>query len=219
MHEATEILFEKQNTTLTATEQDNPWLQMASVAASGFGRLLKFNKGKWEVGDDILPDGTKCVAHIDQLARGYVCFKDGRVADQRIGKIANGFKPPKREELPDSDQAGWLEKDASGRLRDPWCEQCYLALTRVDTGELFTFVTGSKGGIEAIAKLCGVYGRKLHDGILPIVALQSTSYKHRQYGRIDKPELQIVGWDGEPMATPVQARTDITADSDDEAPF
>ena len=45
-----------------------------------------------------------------------------------------------------------------------------------------------------------MYGRKVRDGQLPIVALRSSGYKHRKYGRIEKPELAIVGWDSEPKA-------------------
>jgi hypothetical protein len=81
-----------------------------------------------------------------------------------------------------------------------------LPLISVETGEVYTFVTGSKGGIAAVKNLCRVYGNKHRDNLLPIVALRTRSYKHKQYGRIETPDLMIVGWDGiTSTAIPVQS--------------
>jgi hypothetical protein len=41
-----------------------------------------------------------------------------------------------------------------------------------------------------------VYGRSPRNGLLPIVATKSASYKHPQYGKVLKPDLPIVGWHG-----------------------
>jgi hypothetical protein len=61
--------------------------------------------------------------------------------------------------------------DKTGQPRDPWVRQWYLPIESVDGGEIYTFVTGSDGGDQAIANLCGAYGRKVRDGLLPIIAL------------------------------------------------
>src|SRR5262245_22002160 len=45
------------------------------------------------------------------------------------------------------------------------------------------------GGDQVITNLCNIYGRKVSDGLLPIIALRSSGYKHKKYGRIEKPEL------------------------------
>ena len=187
---------QKDTTTLPATHYENPWLEAAAEGGNDLGKLLKFVKGKWEIGDDVVPGNAEFIAHIDQLARGWIKFEDGKVVDRIIGKIADGFKPPLREELSDNDSASWREKDADGRPRDPWVIQWFLPLINVESGEVVTFVTGSKGGIAAVADLCRVYGHKKRDGLLPIVALKTRSYKHKQYGRIETPDLPIVGWDG-----------------------
>lgn len=193
----TEKALKKTEETLPATHYENPWLEAASEAGNNL-KLLKFVKGKWEIGDDTVPDNTEFIALVDQIARGWVRFDDGKVTDQVIGKIADGCKPPQREELSDNDPASWLEKDANGAPRDPWVKQWCLPLVAVESGDVVTFVTGSKGGNAAVGNLCRVYGHKKRDGLLPIVALKTGSYKHKQYGRIETPDLPIVGWDGVP---------------------
>jgi len=195
-------LASEQKIALTTTRNENPWLEAASEANNDFGSLLKFVKGKWMVGDDVVPDGTEYVAHIDQTVRGWVRFQDGKVIDRTIGKIE--FRPPERDELPDNDPGGWPEKDAKGEPRDPWVEQWDLPLIELQSGGFVTFVAGSKGGIGAIGNLCGMYGQKHGEECLPIVALRTRSYKHKQHGRIESPDLPIVGWEGASPATPVR---------------
>jgi hypothetical protein len=207
---------EKQKAALPATRYENPWLEAASEASNDFGRLLKFVKGKFECGDDEISLGTEFVAHVDQIARGWVRFEEGKVVDRIIGKIADGFRPPQREELPDNDPRSWTEKDTRGEPRDPWVAQWFLPLIAVATGDVTTFVTGSKGGVAAVSNLCRVYGRKHRDGLLPIVALRIRSYKHKQYGRIETPDLPVVGWEGAPTVMPIQAAAD---DLNDAIPF
>jgi hypothetical protein len=75
--------------------------------------------------------------------------------------------------------------------------QWWLPMSPVEAdGDLTVFATSSKGGIGAIGLLCKVYGRSPRNGLLPIVALKCTSYKHPQYGKVLKPDLPIVGWHG-----------------------
>ena len=88
---------------------------------------------------------------------------------------ADGFKPPPREELGDTDPKKWTDKDVDGKKRDPWSEQWFLPLFGVESADVVTFVTGSRGGIGAIADLCRIYGNKKRDGLLPIIALKVRS--------------------------------------------
>jgi hypothetical protein len=76
---------------------DNPWLEAADEAGSGFGKILKFVKGDWQVGDDNVPEGTEFIVYIDEVARGYVKFADKKVVERHIVKVRDG-KPPSREE-------------------------------------------------------------------------------------------------------------------------
>ena len=73
----TEKQVEQQKLKLpAATTRDNPWLEAASEAGNPFGKLLKFVKGKWTIGDDEIAAGSEYVAHVDQLARGWVRSKN-----------------------------------------------------------------------------------------------------------------------------------------------
>src|SRR6516164_1593168 len=113
-------------------------------------RLLKFVKGQFLSGDNEVPAGREFIAHADQLAHGYTKFVGGKVAEQRIGLVADeSFVLPERPELGDTDESRW-ETDSKGDPKDPWAFQYALPLEDPDTGELFTFVTGSHGGNSAI---------------------------------------------------------------------
>jgi hypothetical protein len=184
-------------TSLPTPTATNPWLDAAREASAGIGKLLKFAKGHYESGDDEVKLGTELVAHVDQVARGWAKFADGKLVDQRRAKIADGAQLPSRNELGDIDQATW-EADAKGERRDPWVLQWYLPLSDMQNGDVMTFVTASHGGVSAIGKLCSLYGRRGGTGPLPIIKLAVRSYKHKTYGRIETPEFDIVGWDEAP---------------------
>jgi hypothetical protein len=118
-------------------------------------------------------------------------FEDGSVTDRRIVKVAAGH-PPKREELGDTDSSQWEIND-DGKPRDPYVFQWLLPMSPVEAeGDLTVYATASKGGIGAIGLLCKVYGRSQRHGLLPIVALKTTSYKHPVYEKVLKPDLPIV---------------------------
>jgi hypothetical protein len=158
------------------------------------GKILKFQKGKYFVGDDEIGVNSELIAHATQLARGWVKFKNGELVDRRLGKVIDGFVAPQREELDDNDQSVW-EKNDRGERRDPWVSQSYLPLENPETGELIVFVTGSAGGRGAIGALVNIASRNLHKG-QPIIQLGVRSYKHKQFGRIENPDFPIVGWTG-----------------------
>jgi hypothetical protein len=206
------------------------FLQVANeTSASKLGRILKFNKGKFFIGNDDVT-GRECIALMTELVRGRAKFSDGKVVAQRLGKVADGFKWPEREELDDLDQKTW-EIDSRGERRDPWSEkQFYLPMRDLETGVDAVFITASQGGRDAIGRLCDIYGRNFLNG-LPIIKLDHTSYKHREFGHIDQPDFPIMGWEAAPtvpiapVAMPVAAapKTKKVAaangDMDDEIPF
>ena len=170
-------------------------MQAAEELGGGnIGKILKFQKGKYYVGDDEIGVNSEMIAHITQLARGWVKFKGGELVDRRIGKVVEGFIVPKREDLDDNDESNW-EKNDRGERRDPWVAQSYLPLENLETGELVVFVTGSAGGSTAVGTLVKTASRNLHKG-QPIIQLGVRSYKHKQYGRIENPDFPIVGWTG-----------------------
>jgi hypothetical protein len=185
---------------LTTQKTASELLAQAAEELSGdnIGRILKFAKGKYYLGDDEVAINSEMVAHIEQLARGWVKFKDGELVDRRIGKVIDGFSPPPREELDDTDSSKW-EKNDRGEPKDPWVAQSYLPLETPETGEVVVFVTGSAGGMGAIGALVRTASRHLQKGP-PLIQLGVRSYKHKQYGRIENPDFQIIGWSDMPAA-------------------
>ena len=186
--------LKKQETATPAVQYANPWLEAAAEAGNEFGKILKFVKGEWRIGDDVIAEGTEYIAFVDEVARGWIKFENGAVTDRRIVKVSSGQHPPKREELGDNDPSQWETGDDDDKPKDPWVIQWLLPMAPVEAeGDLTVYCASSKGGINAIGLLCRVYGRSERNGLLPIVALKSGSYKHPTYDKVFTPDLPIVG--------------------------
>lgn len=169
------------------------------------GRLLKFSKGDYLCGEDQeeLPEGTRLVANMGTLAIGWIKWVDGKPDQQVMGLLVEGFKPPKRSELDDTNEEDWEVDEQSGQPRDPWQFSNYMVLK--DPGKpatdefLYTFATSSRGGLGAIGELCKVYGKAIRTkpDELPVVALNVTAYDHpnKKFGRIKVPVFEVVDWE------------------------
>ena len=177
------------------------WREYADeTAASGFaGDLLLFRKGKWTRGEDKspVPDGAIFVANMPELWRGWQRWFVGECKETLIHRVTDRVPLPTREELGHTDKTVW-ETDGAGVPKDPWSRTDRLILREADSDEevLLTFVTGSKGGRDALGKLSSAYGRGMlrHPGQLPVVKLGGTSYEHPTYGETHKPKFLVVGW-------------------------
>jgi hypothetical protein len=184
--------------------------------ANELGALLKYSKGHYFVGTDEIPMGTEYLAHVHLWVRGYVKFKGGALIEHKVGKVADGFVVPEREDLDESDSSTW-EKSPSGEAKDPWTKQSYLPLENLETGEVVTFVSGSVGGRQAVSKLCAQASRHIATMGMPIIKLGTESYKHKAYGRMDKPVFTIVRWTGDAASEPAAVST--AKEMDDVIPF
>jgi hypothetical protein len=189
-------------TTEIARLQPNPYEAYGNSAAtrSTVGRLLKFTKfGEYIAGveNEEIPSGTKLVAHMPSLLVGFIKWENNRPIAQNMGAIGDGFVPPKRKELGDTDQSLWERYD-DNKPRDPWQFSNYLVFVNLDTSDLFTFATSSRGGLDAIGELSKTYGKRLRQvpNELPLVELDCGSYQHsnKSYGEIRFPVFKIVGW-------------------------
>jgi hypothetical protein len=199
-----ENTVKKTETTLPTQAGSNVFAVYGESAGPGHivGELLKFSKGDWLAGqfNRELSDGTKLVAVMDSLAVGLQRWENQRPVAYRMGLLVEGFVPPQRDELGDTDEALW-ECDDAGKPRDPWQFTNYLRLVNTENpDQTFTFTTSSKGGLGAIAKLCREYGRACEKegrkDQYPLVKLSTGSYAHRDrsLGRIKFPEFLVLGW-------------------------
>jgi hypothetical protein len=207
-----------------ANTVENTALAIAQAAqdegANELGRLLKFSKGHYLVAAEEIPLGRQFVAHIEHWTRGWVKFKRGELVERRVGRVADGFVVPRREELDDTDSSTW-EIDTRGEPQDPWSQQSYLPFEDGESGDILTFVSGSLGGRQAVSRLAARSARHMATMGLPIIALAIESYKHKNFGRIDKPDFSIIGWTNpNPTQEVVQLAAQRNHDEfSDEVPF
>lgn len=174
------------------TEADNI---ISAVQEDAFEKLLKFNKGKYLIGDEVVPLGTEYFAHAAAWTKMWIKFVDGQKPDRKLYRVARGEKAPEREELDDLELIG--QKDADGKSSDPWVFQYLLPLENISNGEVVIFVTASIGGQKAVRTLCDTYARRLKKGQYgqPIVQLAADEMPTKNFGKVPCPLFEIVGWD------------------------
>jgi hypothetical protein len=195
--------FEKKKQTDLAKDEKNSFEAYgeAATARAIEGTLLRFNKGDYLAGASTdaveVALGTRFVAVMHSLCIGWVRWENNMPTDTDMGLVLNGFQPKRRSELGDTDKQLW-ELDEEGEPKDPWQFQNYLVLREVKSGEIYTFVTSSKGGLGCIGELSKAYGKNVrqHPDDLPIIEIDVGSYQHRErsVGRIKYPIFRVVDW-------------------------
>ena len=146
--------------------------------------------------DDEVQLGTEFIAHASQLTIGWIKFVNNKVADRKMGRAAERFVPPERDELGDMEQSEWEVRD--GELQDPWSYQHLLPLEHPETGEIYIFTTSSIGGKIATEVIVQEYARRIKrrgSRALPIVRLAVTQMKTKKYGDVARPCFEVVGWE------------------------
>jgi hypothetical protein len=192
------------------TSGSNPWIEIGAELERlcGMPRLRFTKQGEFAISDTVnIPDGTRCIAHANEIEFGWQKWVNGQPADTRMGRVADRFVPAQRSELGDDNPAGWETQD-DGTRRDPWQFQATVPITRLDTSETYQFTTSSKGGLGCVTRLTRMYGGYLQQsgkvpGRLPIVELRAENYKHKTYGKIFTPAMHVVGWSdssGKPLS-------------------
>jgi hypothetical protein len=199
------------------TETSDAYDAFADEGGGQFGKIIKFNKGKFTQNDNELPIGSEFVAHVHALLRGWVRFEDGRPVEHRLGLIRDGFQFLPRDELGSTDKNKW-ERDKRGEPKDPWGRQYYLPLEHLETGDIFTFVTSSVGGEQAIRDLVRAYKPKVATAELPIISLHTDSYLHDTYGRVAIPVFRFEGWHDSGVVPPPPAPASAVSASPSLAP-
>jgi hypothetical protein len=209
------------NTTATTLpEEDDPWLALANEGGSQFGKLIKFAKGEWTHKDGPVAIGAEFVVLMPQAMRGWVRFADGRPADYRLGYIRDGAKFVDRAELGFTNRDEW-PRDKRGEPTDPWQRQYYLPLMHAESGELYTWVFSSHGAKQAFRDLGRAYSPYRKTAKLPVVSLQTSSYRHETFGKIDIPVLKVERFDDSHLdqLAPALAPRSSVDDMNDSIPF
>jgi len=136
------------------------YLSAHGVGMAGtFFKFAKDGKFRKTSDDEEIPEGTEFVVIYDQIQGGWIKFMGkGNPPERRMGNLFDGFVPPNRESLGDTDENEW-EMGVSGKRADPWQFQLLLPLQSVEGGELFVFNTSSITGRRAVDNLIAACGR------------------------------------------------------------
>jgi hypothetical protein len=171
--------------------------------------MLRFRKGEWIAGQEKekIPDRSRWIGIMGEARNGWIKWTtetadDGatkKVATHVVGKIAEGFKAPPREELDCQDKTQW-RIGLNGKVEDPWKEVVYLPLLSLDGEKVMTFTTSTPTGRPRFWNLMDRYGwiGRSHLGQYPIVELQAGGYEDKRFGWVDTPDFGIAGWAGRP---------------------
>lgn len=182
----------------------NPYESYGSTSRARrlIGTPMKFNKGEYLTGpkDDqrIVPLGTKLVAIPQSFGCCWQRFVGAKPAFGPGGLISEGFVLPPRHTLGDLEEALWAPDEITGEPRDPWCATHFACLAPSSLTPVYTFISSSYGGIEALKDLSAGYGKRLKlGGGYPLIELAVDAYNHKnpRFGRIRKPRfLPVVEW-------------------------
>jgi hypothetical protein len=193
----------------------------AAAEDAGFEKLLKFKKGIYLCDGEIVEIGTEFTAHCVGWTKCWIKFIDSKVVDRKMYRVADGMRPPEREQLDSVEMIG--SKDPkSGLSNDPWVYQYLLPLEN-GAGDLVVFVTSSVGGKRAVADLCKSYSRRAqrtHVGAQPVIKLAAGVMPSRLYGDVPRPVFEVVGWDEQREGIrEIKPPDNLKQEMDDEIPF
>ena len=177
----------------------DPFKQMATAMktrGSFDATLLVFKKGYWTAGAAASAmDNVQLIALVDDLMTGWAKWEDKSTTDLIIGRVADSYAPPRRNELGDTDSSLW----SNGK--DPWSFNFYLPLVDPQTSQVYVYTTSSPGGKDAIGSLLEAFTdfrEQEKNDKLPLVNLSNDHYPHQQFGRVDVPIFEILGWQERP---------------------
>lgn len=207
------------NVTTPASTDIDPYAEFANEQSQRpfAGDLLRFSKhGQYKAGQEqeVIDTGTRMFVYMPGLKRGWVKWAESQPVAHIMGLVSEGFKPPPREELGDDNEDEW--ETLNDKPMDPWQITNHLPMCNTK-GEVFTFVTSSKGGLSEIGKLSGMYAERhrMKPNEIPVIELESRSYDHKLYGETLAPVFKVIGWVKPPetfaeLTAPVDGGSDET---------
>jgi hypothetical protein len=195
-------------------------IHAAAQEDAGFEKILKFKKGKYFIGEDEIPLGTKYLAHTTAWTKCWIKFLDGEVADRKMYRVALGEKPPVREDLDERNEDEW-PNGLDGEPADPWVYQYLLPLENLETGEVAIFVSSSYGGKRAVSDLCDAYAKntKKTGCGQPIIKLKTTDMPTKKFGKVPRPLFEVDHWDEAGGVEVMPPTTSPPDDMNDAIPF
>jgi len=164
--------------------------QQEQSADMGDVQYLKMEKaGSWVYGadDDEVSEKSTFIFDPSNSFIGYICWEED--GNEPLDEVMAGVgeAPIIRADLKDYPDGRWSEQRAIG----------LLGVSGPEAGTKMLFKTSSKGGQAAIKDLIDKVLARINEGeevICPVIELDSDWYKHKKYGKIFKPVLEVVDW-------------------------
>ena len=208
-----DIAIRNDLTGLATFAQDHDTVMLA-------GDPLYFKKGLWFRGkDEFDPSGRHFLANHLEAYTGWTRWSERKPVNQRLVRCADYKMKEPREALGFMDKNQW-ETNERGTPQDPWQPSDRIVLRAMDgAGDLVTFITGSVGGRNAIAKLLGKVAKSPNaaSGKMPVVELQTGTYDHDDYGTVAYPVFHIIDWAH--WDRPEEPQSGARVAMDDDIPF
>jgi hypothetical protein len=187
------------STTNSGLAAINEYLNEAAPQTS-IGKLVKFSKhGEFVRGAEaeVIPEETVVTVACDLTLVGFIRWLDNKPAEHRLVLISSGRPRYTREQLGHHDKNLW-PRDGKGEPRDVWQATMYTPMMDGD-GEIFTFTTSSKSGINSLNQLLRRYAThaKRHPSEYPHVKLICGSFipgKDKSIGEVLYPDFEPAGW-------------------------
>jgi hypothetical protein len=149
--------------------------------------------GKNAKADDM--NGQQLAADPGDAMTGWQQFKDN-VPIYCLGRVADGYQPPEREEL------GPLNPTDK---KDPWARIDLLPFWDTESREVLLFSADNLGSRDAVANLIGAYADNAaahpeDSGKVPLIELATDSYENQHGKQIYIPVFEILSWIERPDA-------------------
>lgn len=172
--------------------------QSAPAMSEGDFQYLKLTKsGDWVFGADETEVGNDSVFVIDpaSYAQGFIAWDDGSLVAEQMAVA--GQPPVLLADLPA------LPAGVS------WDAQVAFAMKGIEgkeDGVQLLYKVSSRGGKGAIGELLSAIiarGKEGNADLCPVILLGSDNYKHKKYGKIYTPVLEIEDWMELPSSGPL----------------
>ena len=164
--------------------------KMAAPVQSDGGTFLRFSKGDWMYGTEELEPEKEARFGVNPfgIKRGFIAW------------TPDGGGAPLGEEMRGLTEADLRVSDLPDVSPGKWVAQLgieVIGLTGASSGLQMEFATSSRGGIKALQGLINAITEKAESGdsdFVPVIALETSSYQHKTYGRVKEPVLNITDW-------------------------